>query len=175
VLDVFIIPFKGRGIHLVSNLRLSIRVGIKVGKAMNTLRLPQAQLNQIISHARESAPRECCGLIGGAEGNAQTIYPMRNAAADPLITYEAAPEDLFAAQRVMRERGEQLLAIYHSHPRSDDPKPSDTDVRLAYYPSAVYFIVGLGGEQPSLGAFRISERAGSWEPVEYEIAADASR
>ena len=95
---------------------------------------------------------------------------MRNAAANPFITYEAAPEDLFAAQRAMRERGEQLLAIYHSHPRSADPKPSDTDVRLAYYPSAVYFIVGLAGEQPSLGAFRIVESEGRWEPVEYEVS-----
>lgn len=134
--------------------------------------IQQTQVDEIFEHARESAPRECCGLIGGADGNAQTIYRMRNTASDPLVTYEAAPEDLFAAQRVMRERGELLLAIYHSHPRSADPKPSATDVRLAYYPSAVYFIVGLGGEEPSLGAFRISERQEQWEPVDYEIVAD---
>jgi [CysO sulfur-carrier protein]-S-L-cysteine hydrolase len=133
------------------------------------------QLDQIISHARQCAPRECCGLVGGTSGRAQTVYPTRNAAADPFVTYEAAPEDLFAAQRAMRERGEQLLAIYHSHPRSADPKPSDTDVRLAYYPSAVYFIVGLGGEQPSLAAFRISESQGRWEPFEYEVVAEANR
>jgi proteasome lid subunit RPN8/RPN11 len=100
---------------------------------------------------------------------------MRNVAADPLVTYEAAPEELFTAQRLMRERGEQLLGIYHSHPRADDPSPSATDVRLAYYPSAVYFIVGLGGEAPKLLAFRISEREGRWEPVEYEVVADADR
>jgi proteasome lid subunit RPN8/RPN11 len=139
---------------------------------MITVKLLEAQIDQIISHARESAPRECCGLVGGAFGGAQNIYRMRNAAADPLVTYEASPEDLFAAQRAMRERGEELLAIYHSHPRSADPKPSETDVRLAYYPSAVYFIVGLGGAQPSLGAFRISESEGRWEPVEYEVVAD---
>ena len=134
-----------------------------------TISLQRSHVDQIISHARAEAPRECCGLVGGTtSGLAQNIYRMRNAAADPFITYEAAPEDLFAAQRAMRERGEQLLAIYHSHPRSADPKPSDTDVRLAYYPSAVYFIVGLGGERPSLRAFRISESQGRWEPVEYE-------
>jgi proteasome lid subunit RPN8/RPN11 len=136
--------------------------------------LQQGHASQIISHARESAPHECCGLVGGNEARAQTIYPLRNVAANPLVTYEASPEDLFAAQRSMRERGEQLLAIYHSHPRSADPKPSDTDVRLAYYPSAVYFIVGLGGEQPSLGAFRISESEGRWEAVEYDVVADAN-
>jgi proteasome lid subunit RPN8/RPN11 len=82
---------------------------------------------------------------------------------------------LFAAQRKMRERGEELLAIYHSHPRSDDPKPSATDVRLAYYPSAVYFIVGLGGAQPRLAAFRISESDANWEVVDYEIVSDANQ
>ena len=107
--------------------------------------IQQAHVDEILGHARECAPRECCGLIGGTDGRAQTVYPARNSAADPLVTYEASPEDLFAAQRSMRERGEQLLAIYHSHPRSADPQPSATDVRLAYYPSAVYFIVGLGG------------------------------
>jgi len=134
--------------------------------------LKQTHADEIISHARAESPGECCGLIGGAGTRTQTIYPMRNVAADPLVTYEAAPEDLFAAQRAMRERGEQLLAIYHSHPRANDPTPSATDVRLAYYPSAVYFIVGLGGEEPCLRAFRISEREGHWEPAQFEITAD---
>jgi proteasome lid subunit RPN8/RPN11 len=78
---------------------------------------------------------------------------------------------LFAAQRAMRDRGQHLLAIYHSHPRSNDPQPSETDVRLAYYPTAVYFIVGLSGELPCLRAFHISEREGRWEPAEYEVVA----
>jgi proteasome lid subunit RPN8/RPN11 len=134
--------------------------------------LQSTHAHEIISHARAAAPEECCGLIGGTDGHARTIYGMRNAAADPLSTYEAAPEDLFAAQRSMRERGEQLLGIYHSHPRADDPTPSATDVRLAYYPSAVYFIVGLGGEQPNLRAFRISESERRWEPADYEVVAD---
>ena len=109
-------------------------------------------------------------MIGGLiDGRAQTIYPAKNVATDPLVTYEAAAEDLFAAQRAMREAGEQLLAIYHSHPRAIDPEPSPTDVRLAYYPSAVYLIVGLGNSEPCLRAFRINQREG-WEAIEYQIA-----
>ena len=134
------------------------------------IQLSRIQLNEIIAHAREAAPAECCGLIGGLiEGRAQTIYRARNVAADPLIAYEAAPEDLFAAQRAMRERGEQLLAIYHSHPRAKDPEPSPTDVRLAYYPSAVYFIVGLGNSDPCIRAFRIRESESRWEPIEFAV------
>jgi len=139
---------------------------------MLTVKLFEAQINEIIAHAREASPHECCGVIGGSEdGRAQTVYRARNIAADPAVTYEAAPEDLFLAQRAMRERGEQLIAIYHSHPRATDPKPSQTDVRLAYYPSAVYFIVGLGSEEPCVRAFRISEHEG-WESSEYRVTDD---
>lgn len=140
------------------------------------IRLEKARLEEIIAHAREASPHECCGLIGGSDdGTAQTIYRTRNVAAEPLVAYEAGPEDLFAAQRAMRERGEQLLAIYHSHPRSSNPEPSRSDVRLAYYPSAVYFIVGLGGAEPCLRAFRISEREERWEPAEYQIMTSADQ
>jgi proteasome lid subunit RPN8/RPN11 len=130
-----------------------------------------SQAATIVADAREAAPAECCGLIGGVpDGRAESIYQLKNVARNPLVTYEAAPEELFAAQRLMRERGEQLLAIYHSHPRAAEPSPSATDVRLAYYPEAIYFIVGLGGTEPVLRAFRISEQKRSWEAVEYEIA-----
>jgi proteasome lid subunit RPN8/RPN11 len=70
----------------------------------------------------------------------------------------------------MRQRGETLLAIYHSHPGAADPTPSETDVRLAYYPSAAYLIVGLGGDEPVVRAFAISEQDHSWKRVEYEVS-----
>lgn len=133
--------------------------------------LAVSQINDMFAHAREAAPAECCGLIGGeADGNARNIYRLRNVATNREIAYEAAPEELFAAQRQIRGRGEQLLAIYHSHPRATEPEPSQTDVRLAYYPSAVYLIIALGGNQPTLSAFRISEQQQRWEQVEYRIA-----
>ena len=134
------------------------------------IQLSRAQFDEIITHAREAGPHECCGLIGGSSnGVARSTYRARNVAVDPLVSYEAAPEDLFAAQRTMRQRGEQLLAIYHSHPRSANPEPSATDVRLAYYPSAVYLIVGLGGQEPCLRAFDISEREKRWRDASFEI------
>jgi proteasome lid subunit RPN8/RPN11 len=140
---------------------------------MPTIRLLREHLDAMIAHAREVTPAECCGLIGGdAQQNARTIYRLRNVTANPEFGYEAAPEDLFAAQRQMRDRGEELLAIYHSHPRAVDPSPSETDVRLAYYPSATYLIVGLGGTEAAVKAFFISEREQRWQQVEYEIAGE---
>ena len=138
-------------------------------KATLKIKIKEAQVSEIVAHATCAAPNECCGLIGGDhDGDARTIYRTRNIALNPLVTYEAAPEDLFAAQRKMRDRGERLIAIYHSHPRSANPEPSATDVRLAYYPSAVYLIVGLGNDEPCVRAFRIDEREG-WEAIEYQI------
>ncbi|HEX8708259.1 MAG TPA: M67 family metallopeptidase [Pyrinomonadaceae bacterium] len=132
--------------------------------------LLRAQVEEMYGHAREMNPEECCGLIGGeGDGRARNIYRLRNVAADPLVGYEARPEDLFAAQRSMRERGERLLGIYHSHPRSSEPVPSVTDMRLAYYPSAIYFIIGLGPAGEQLRAFRISEPDGQWEMIEYGV------
>jgi len=135
--------------------------------------LQSSQRDQILAYARAADPAECCGLIGGAEeSNATSIYPLRNIAGNTATSYEAAPEDLFSAQRQMRERGEELLAIYHSHPRSSEPEPSQTDVRLAYYPQAVYFIIGLAGPTPVMRAFRISEREQHWNEVEYVVAGE---
>lgn len=137
---------------------------------MASIQLRREHLEAMIDHARESAPSECCGLIGGvSKTKASSLYRLRNVTAEPEVRYEAAPEDLFTAQRQMRERGEDLLAIYHSHPRAADPSPSETDVRLAYYPSATYLIIGLGGTAPVVKAFNISEREHRWDQVEYEI------
>ncbi|HEV8368167.1 MAG TPA: M67 family metallopeptidase [Pyrinomonadaceae bacterium] len=136
---------------------------------MPLLELRSEHLTTIIAHACETSPAECCGLIGGVGTQSKTVYRLRNVTADPELAYEAAPQELFAAQRQMRERGEGLLAIYHSHPRSNDPSPSETDVRLAYYPSATYLIVGLGAEKPVVKAFKISEREQCWQQVEYVI------
>ena len=137
---------------------------------MQPLQLRSEHLAAIVAHAKETVPGECCGLIGGASNyQAHSIYRLRNVTPNPEVAYEAAPEELFAAQRQMRERGEELLAIYHSHPRAMDPRPSETDVRLAFYPSAVYFIVGLGGNEAVVSAFKISEKDHQWHQVEYVI------
>lgn len=135
-----------------------------------SVRLKPSLLEEMFAHARSASPAECCGLVGGRETlRAESVYRLRNVARDPHVAYEAAPEELFAVQRLMRGRGEQLLGIYHSHPRSVEPVPSERDVRLAFYPSAIYFIIGLNGTEATLRAFRILEREARWERVEYTV------
>lgn len=132
--------------------------------------LRHSHVEEIYAHARETRPAECCGLIGGGRDSvAQNLYRLRNVARDASVAYEASPGGLFSAQRTMRERGECLLGIYHSHPRAADPVPSDADVRLAFYPEAVYFIVGFRQGEGVLRAFRIFEGERRWERVEYRV------
>jgi [CysO sulfur-carrier protein]-S-L-cysteine hydrolase len=137
------------------------------------LSLRRSHLDEMLLHARDASPAECCGLIGGNEdGRVKSIYRLTNVAANAEVAYEAAPEELFAAQRQMRQRDESLLAIYHSHPRASRPSPSETDVRLAFYPAATYLIIGLAGPQPIVNAFKISEQDERWQQVEYEVSGE---
>ena len=146
----------------------------------SVFKLSRALAEEMLAHAHASLPEECCGLLGGRVGveesayslRAESAYPLRNVAREPRKTYEAAPEELFDAQRRMHARGESLVAVYHSHPRSREPVPSPTDVRLAFYPSAIYFIIGFDVEgRAVLRAFRISEREARWERAAFEVGA----
>lgn len=134
--------------------------------------LSRSLLDEMCAQARAAAPQECCGLMGGkTPSRITTLYPLRNVSINPLVTYEAAAEELFAAQRQIRERREELVGIYHSHPRSK-AVPSERDVKLAFYPSVTYFIIGLSGDnfnEAQVGAFRIYEAESRWERVDYRL------
>ena len=105
------------------------------------------------AEAERARPRECCGLLSGKDGVITDLHPLRNEAAEPEIRYFASPEDLFAAMRCIREAGRVLLGIYHSHPRTP-AYPSSSDVEMAFYPEALYFIISLE-PRTLLRAFRI--------------------
>jgi [CysO sulfur-carrier protein]-S-L-cysteine hydrolase len=121
-----------------------------------SIRISRAIVAEIIDQARAEHPRECCGLLGGSDSHARHRYPLENRSPEPERRYFAAPEDLFGAMRRMRDEGEELVAIYHSHPRGPSC-PSQTDIELAFYPEAVYLIVALA-PQTEMRAFRIDER-----------------
>jgi proteasome lid subunit RPN8/RPN11 len=129
------------------------------------MRIPKAIYEELLEHAREDAPNECCGLIGGEDGVARTVYRARNAEASPL-RYNLDPQDQFRIMTEMEERGEELAAIYHSHTASP-AYPSQTDINLAAYPDALYLIVSLAEGEKDLRGFRIVD--GEVTEVDLEI------
>ena len=114
-------------------------------------------VQEIVTHAREEAPNECCGMIAARDGRAVAVHRAVNAAASPL-RYEIEPQDQYRIEMAIDDAGLDLGAIYHSHTRSV-PYPSQTDINLAFHPHALYVIVGLTGDEPELRAYNIAEGA----------------
>lgn len=129
------------------------------------MRISKSIYDELLEHARAEAPNECCGLIGGENGEAKSVYRGRNAEASPL-RYNLDPQDQFRIMSEMEERGEELSAIYHSHTASP-AYPSQTDVNLAAYPDAIYLIVTLAEDEEPLRGFEI--RDGEVTEVDLEI------
>ncbi|MEX0620927.1 MAG: M67 family metallopeptidase [Solirubrobacterales bacterium] len=112
-------------------------------------------LDEMIEHAREDAPNECCGLIGGIPEEAQSIHRAVNAEASPF-RYSIAPREQLQLMNQIEGDGQQIAGIYHSHTRTP-AYPSQTDINLASgWPDAIYFIVSLEhSDTPVVKAFRI--------------------
>ena len=129
------------------------------------MKLSRALYDEMVEHARAEAPNECCGMVASSNGEAVKVYPAVNAAASPL-RYEIDGMEQYQLQSAIEDAGLDLGAIYHSHTRSA-PYPSQTDINLAFYPEALYVIVGLAGEEPEVRAFQI--RDGQVAEAELEV------
>jgi proteasome lid subunit RPN8/RPN11 len=111
-------------------------------------------IDEMVAHAREEAPNECCGLVASSNGDAQRIYRAANAERSP-VKYVVDPRDQIRIQNDIDDHGWELGAIYHSHTRTE-PFPSQTDINLARnWPDPLYVIVGVAGDAPDVRAFRI--------------------
>ena len=113
-------------------------------------------LSEMISHAREDAPQEACGILAGRGHRVLRMYRARNAQRSPT-SYSLDPEEQYRIFRDIEDRGLELVGIYHSHP-SSPATPSDTDIEQAYYPEVSYVLISLADpDEPQLRAFRITE------------------
>src|SRR5918912_2187719 len=128
------------------------------------MRIARALLDEVVAHALEDAPNECCGVIAARGGDAVAVHRARNAAASPL-RYEMDGMEQYRIQTAIEDAGLELGAIYHSHTRSA-PVPSQTDINLAFYPEALYVIVGLAGEDAEVRSFTLRDGQVSERPLE---------
>jgi proteasome lid subunit RPN8/RPN11 len=122
------------------------------------MRIARQLVDEIVAHAREEAPNECCGMVAGTDGRATRVCRARNAEASPL-RYAIHPQDQFRIMTEIEERDEQVAGIYHSHTASP-AEPSQTDINLAEnWPDPLYLICSLADpDAPSVRAFEIRDR-----------------
>ena len=115
------------------------------------MRLSRAFLDQMIAQARADTPLETCGLLAGRDGRATRALPVPNVLRSRVRYSLGGGQEFFDA---MAACDFEPLAIYHSHPHGP-PVPSPTDIAESFYPDAIYIILSLAQEPPSVRAFRI--------------------
>jgi proteasome lid subunit RPN8/RPN11 len=100
-------------------------------------------LAEIEQRAQQGFPHEICGFVAGTVlGQAMEQKPARNISPHPHVEYNIAPEETLSTLLGFEGRGLKLTGVYHSHPRYP-ARPSQTDIRLADLPSAVYLIISV--------------------------------
>ncbi len=127
-------------------------------------------VDEMVAHARDDLPNECCGILAGKGGQVLCLYPMTNVAASPF-RFAMDPLEIAKVDQEAGDSDWDLLAIYHSHTRSE-AYPSDTDVRIAggtaeLWPEVRYLLVSLMDVgNPSVRLFRIKEGEVTEESLE---------
>jgi [CysO sulfur-carrier protein]-S-L-cysteine hydrolase len=121
------------------------------------MRIAQSLVEEMVAHAREDLPNECCGMVGGSGGEATSVIRVANSAASPL-RYEMDPQEQYDALKAIEAEGGELLAIYHSHTKSA-AYPSQTDVNQAVsWPEQIYVIISLADEDvPDVKAYLLKD------------------
>lgn len=124
---------------------------------------PAVLVEELITHAREDEPNECCGMIAGRDGVATRVIRATNTEASPFMYVMDPREQLDIMDRI-DDADEEMLGIYHSHTRSA-AYPSRTDVELAFFPETAYVIVSLQQKEPVIRAYRLSRTAPDGQQV----------
>ncbi|BBA35252.1 Mov34/MPN/PAD-1 family protein [Methylocaldum marinum] len=106
------------------------------------IHIPRTLVNQLLRYAQTFPDVEICGLVGAKGGIPSHCYPVTNAAPTPDCRFQMEPREQIEAMRQMRERGEELFAIFHSHPAAP-AELSAIDLEQAAYPDALYLIISL--------------------------------
>jgi len=135
---------------------------------MSSVELPRPLVNQLLHYAQINPEQEICGLISSKQGLPQQCYPVTNAAEHPQRRFAMDEAQLLSTLRQIREQGEELLAIFHSHPTAA-AQPSSMDLEEDQYPEVMKLIISLD----TTGVLEMRAfytRNGEIEPVELTLA-----
>ena len=128
-----------------------------------------------VAHCLREYPKEACGIFAGAAAHGLpaidrprtvvAVYPMRNVEGSP-IGYSMDPKEQLQIEKRMRQAGQRMIGIYHSH-TATAAYPSSVDVSLALSPDISYVLVSLKDrQQPDVKSYRIDGKAIAQEAVE---------
>jgi len=107
-----------------------------------TIIIPRTLANRLLTLAQLTPDIEICGLISKTNEEKFQVYPVDNIANDKNCVFEMQPEQQINAFKLIREKQQNLFAIYHSHP-SSEAIPSKKDLDDAAYKDALNIIISL--------------------------------
>ena len=118
------------------------------------IRLPKELSDEMVRHAREEYPRECCGMLAGEHSVISKLFKIKNIA-QRIDEYELDPLEQVHAFEEIDRLSLKLLGVYHSHP--DHPcYPSRLDIHQAFYPDTLFFIISISDfQQPRIRSFKM--------------------
>jgi proteasome lid subunit RPN8/RPN11 len=118
------------------------------------MRISRSLYQEMIAHALEEAPNECCGILAAGDGEAVKVYRTTNVEASPF-RFVIDPREQVRIYNEIERSGLELGAIYHSHTRTE-PKPSQTDINFGKdWPGVLWIIVGVAGEEVDVRTWRV--------------------
>jgi proteasome lid subunit RPN8/RPN11 len=94
------------------------------------IHITKSQLAELISHALETDPFECCGFLIGTDGRTSSVRPTRNIKSDSESRFEMDESEMKIVLAEADGLGESAIAVYHSHTYTQ-AYPSATDVKIA--------------------------------------------
>jgi proteasome lid subunit RPN8/RPN11 len=137
-----------------------------------SIKIPRRIVAELITHALEDDPNECCGLLLGTGDDADELHRMSNVNKKPISRYTMQSGELLEAQEKAKNSDREFVAIYHSHTFTQG-YPSLTDVKNAVKVSSIstrHVIVSLVEKtRPVVRAFAIN---GDSEVTELVIQTD---
>jgi len=132
------------------------------GKEM--IKIPNSIYLEMVEHAKRESPLECCGILGGKDHTVKKAFELQNTEKS-AVRYSISPQEQLKVFEEMGKDAMEMVAVYHSHTHTI-PFPSETDVKLAFYPEVSSIIISLKEEDPMVKAFRIGKEAIYLEEIE---------
>jgi proteasome lid subunit RPN8/RPN11 len=127
---------------------------------LHMLKIEKQLYDAIRRHGEETYPHECCGvLLGEGEEGVRLVKSVArcgNTREDsPQNRYNIDPRELIRIQREGRDRGEDIVGFYHSHP--DHPaRWSATDFAEAHWYGCSYVITSVAdGKAETTNSFEL--------------------
>jgi len=142
------------------------------------LRIRRKEYEAVRQHGEETYPHECCGvLLGRVDDDVRIVTSIARAGNTRTDSahnrYNIDPRDLIRIQREGRERGEDIVGFYHSHP--DHPaRWSPTDFAEAHWFGCSYVITSVEkGKAALTNSFALkgmdeADKKFSDEPIDVE-------